>query len=232
MKNQTDINEKMRAILVDWLIDVHIKFKLLPETLFLTVNITDRFIERNVIARQKLQLVGVAAMLIACKYEEIYPPEIKDFVYVTDKAYSKEDVLDMEGKILSCLHFQLTVTSSLRFLERYSKLINMDQKYYNLCRYMLELCLVEYKMLRHTPSLLASAAIYISNRIAKKDGWNDCLTRNAKLEENVVKVCAKEVLGILQAQETSQLQAIKRKFSSSKFNEVSKMTSEFSNLSI
>lgn len=87
----------MRAILVDWLVDVHNKFKLLPETLFLTVNIIDRYLEKVVIKRSQLQLVGVSAMLIACKYEEIYAPEVKDFVYVTDKAYTREEVLRMEG---------------------------------------------------------------------------------------------------------------------------------------
>lgn len=86
----------MRAILIDWLIEVHLKFKLLPETLFLTVNLIDRFLEKAIIQRTKLQLVGVTSMLIASKYEEIYAPEVRDFVYITDKAYSKEEILKME----------------------------------------------------------------------------------------------------------------------------------------
>ena len=84
MARQKDINEKMRGVLVDWLIEVHLKFKLLPETLYLTINLIDRFLAKEQISRQRLQLVGVTAMLIASKYEEIYPPEIKDFVFVTD----------------------------------------------------------------------------------------------------------------------------------------------------
>jgi len=90
MSRQSDINEKMRAILVDWLIDVHLKFKLVNETLFLTVNIIDRYLQRAEVTRQKLQLVGITAMFIASKYEEIYPPDLRDFVYVTDKAYNKK----------------------------------------------------------------------------------------------------------------------------------------------
>lgn len=96
MNKQTDINEKMRAILIDWLIEVHLKFKLLPETLFLTVNMIDRYLEKTVIPRTKLQLIGVTAMLIASKYEEIYAPEVRDFVYITDRAYTKEEILKME----------------------------------------------------------------------------------------------------------------------------------------
>jgi len=89
MHNQPDINEKMRAILIDWLVEVHLKFKLVPETLYLTVNLIDRYLEKVPVMREKLQLAGVTAMLIASKYEEIYAPEVQDFVYITDKAYSK-----------------------------------------------------------------------------------------------------------------------------------------------
>ena len=96
MKVQDDINERMRGILIDWLIEVHLKFKLVPETLYLTANLIDRYLELEVVKRDKLQLVGVTAMLIACKYEEIYPPEVKDFVYITDNAYTKQEIMDME----------------------------------------------------------------------------------------------------------------------------------------
>lgn len=122
MKNQSDINEKMRAILIDWLIEVHLKFKLYPETLYLTVNLIDRYLEKEEVMRQHLQLVGVTAMLIASKYEEIYAPEVRDFVYITDKAYTKEEILKMEYKILTTLNFNTTTSSSYRFLERIYKL--------------------------------------------------------------------------------------------------------------
>lgn len=83
----------MRVILVGWLIEVHLKFKLFPETLFLTVNLIDRYCEKKYVQRTNYQLLGVTAMLIASKYEEIYAPEIRDFVYITDKAYTKEQIL-------------------------------------------------------------------------------------------------------------------------------------------
>ncbi len=90
----------MRAILIDWLVEVHLKFKLVPESLYLTVNLIDRYLEREQVNRQKLQLAGVTAMLIACKYEEIYPPIVRDFVYITDNAYTKEEILAMERRML------------------------------------------------------------------------------------------------------------------------------------
>ena len=109
----------MRAILIDWLVEVHLKFKLLPETLYLTVNLIDRFLERDTIERGRLQLVGVTCMLIACKYEEIYPPIVKDFVYITDNAYSHQEILRMEQKILTSLDFNIQITSIWRFFERF-----------------------------------------------------------------------------------------------------------------
>lgn len=123
---QNDINEKMRSILIDWLVEVHVKFKLLPETLFLTVNLIDRYLELKKVMRQKLQLIGVTSMLIASKYEEIYAPEVKDFVYITDKAYTAYEILDMERTMLITLNFNTTTTSSLRFLERYAKILKLD----------------------------------------------------------------------------------------------------------
>ena len=121
MSKQNDINEKMRAILIDWLIEVHLKFKLMIETLYLTVNLIDRFLEKETITRNKLQLVGVTAMFLASKYEEIYAPECRDFVYISDKAYTREQILAMEGAVLAKLNFQLTTPNTYVFLKRFSK---------------------------------------------------------------------------------------------------------------
>jgi hypothetical protein len=92
MARQSHINERMRAILVDWLVEVHLKFKLVPETLYLTINLIDRYLNLAEVSRPKLQLVGVTCLLIASKYEEIYPPELRDLVYICDRAYTKNDV--------------------------------------------------------------------------------------------------------------------------------------------
>lgn len=176
MKSQKDVNEKMRAILVDWLIEVHYKFKLLPETLYITVNIIDRYLELKEIQRQKLQLLGVTAMWIACKYEEIYAPEIKDFVYITDNAYEQKDILKLEYEVLRTLEFNVTTPSAYRFLERYAKLIEADSKTFNLAWYLIELPLIEYKMLKYKPSLISSAALFLANKVLKTNmRWNSAM---------------------------------------------------------
>jgi hypothetical protein len=107
MKRQQHVNENVRAILIDWLINIHGKFKLLPETLFITINLIDRYLSVNRIEKDIIQLVGVASLLIATKYEEIYPPTVKDFIYVTKNAYKRSEILDMERHILFTLEFEV-----------------------------------------------------------------------------------------------------------------------------
>ncbi|KAJ8504657.1 hypothetical protein OPV22_005543 [Ensete ventricosum] len=160
MSHQFDINEKMRAILIDWLIEVHYKFELMEETLFLTVNIIDRFLARQTVVRKKLQLVGVTAMLLACKYEEVSVPVVEDLVLISDRAYTRDEILDMERLILNTLQFNMSVPTPYVFMRRFLKAADSDRKLELLSFFIIELCLVEYKMLKFRPSLLAAAAIY------------------------------------------------------------------------
>ncbi|XP_066349352.1 cyclin-B2-1-like isoform X2 [Miscanthus floridulus] len=120
MSSQQDINSKMRAILIDWLIEVQYKFDLMDETLFLTVNIIDRFLEKEVVPRKKLQLVGVTAMLLACKYEEVSVPVVEDLVLISDRAYTKGQILEMEKLILNTLQFNMSVPTPYVFLKSLS----------------------------------------------------------------------------------------------------------------
>lgn len=175
----------MRAILIDWLVEVHLKFKLVPETLYLTVNLIDRFLEKEVVMREKLQLVGVTAMLIASKVEEIYAPEVQDFVYITDRAYQRHEILEAERKMLEKLNFETSTFSSYGFLQRYSNLAEADPFIQNMARYLLELSLVEYKMLKHHPSMLASASLYLAQKIVWKPiAWTELLERESGFKES------------------------------------------------
>lgn len=105
MKKQTDINHSMRSILVDWLVEVAEEYKLSLQTLYLTINYIDRFLSVMSVLRGKLQLVGTACMLIAAKFEEIYPPDISDFVYITDDTYNAKQVCAS-----NCLWFSSSVS--------------------------------------------------------------------------------------------------------------------------
>eukprot|EP00441_Pelagodinium_beii_P031417 CAMPEP_0197636568 /NCGR_PEP_ID=MMETSP1338-20131121/12029_1 /TAXON_ID=43686 ORGANISM="Pelagodinium beii, Strain RCC1491" /NCGR_SAMPLE_ID=MMETSP1338 /ASSEMBLY_ACC=CAM_ASM_000754 /LENGTH=370 /DNA_ID=CAMNT_0043208813 /DNA_START=70 /DNA_END=1182 /DNA_ORIENTATION=- len=225
MDAQKDINAKMRAILVDWLVEVHMKYKLKTETLFMAVNLVDRFLQRRQVARTKLQLCGVTAMLIAAKFEEIYPPEVRDFVYITDNAYSKEDILSMEVNMLTVLDFELCSPSATQFLERYQRVMQCREEHYHLMQYVVELCLPEAKMLKYTPSHLAAAAVMLCNKLMKQHpAWPSSLGQMTSQSESTVKACAQEMCGLLEGAERSQLQAIRRKYSQPKFNSIAKMS--------
>jgi len=222
---QPDINAKMRAILIDWLVEVHGKYKLKTETLFLAVNLIDRFLEKRSITRKKLQLVGVTGMLIAAKFEEIYPPEVRDFVYITDKAYEKEEILSMEVNMLTVLEFHLSCPTVAHFFERYQRVNGCDELHRFLLQYVLELTLPDFKMLRYSPSHLVAAATLLSNRMLhKQTAWPEALSKLSGLTELGIRGCAKEMCGLLETAERSPLQAVRKKFSQEKYLKVGKMT--------
>ncbi|XP_031379760.1 cyclin-B2-3-like isoform X2 [Punica granatum] len=128
MDQQFDINEHMRAILIDWLIEVQYKFQLMDETLYLTVNLIDRFLSLYPIVRKKLQLVGVTAMLLACKYEEVSVPIVEDLILISDRAYNRKEVLDMERLMVNTLQFNMSVPTPYVFMRRFLKAAQSDKK--------------------------------------------------------------------------------------------------------
>lgn len=214
MLNQTDINENMRALLIDWLVDVHFKFKLSPETLFMTVNLIDRYLSKIIISRKIFQLIGVSALFIACKYEEVYVPEVNEFSRITEKTYSVKEILDMEGHILSVLQFDLTFTSSHRFLERYSYLSNFDGKSFRLARFLLEIALIEYKMVKYPPSMLAASAIYLTKKINKlPEPWSKLMAYHSNYLQKDLFECSTDLLQIWRNSERTSLNAVTRKYS-------------------
>jgi cyclin B len=228
MDDQQEITAKMRGILVDWLVEVHQKYKLKNETLFLAINIIDRFLERRKVTRKRLQLVGVTGMLIAAKFEEIYPPEIRDFVYITDKAYSKEDILQMEVSMLTTLEFNLRVPTAIHFLDRFTRVSECPESHKSLVQYVLELTLPDIRFLHYSPSHLAAAALFLSNKLMKKHpSWPMALQQCTTYSESAIKGCAKEMCSVFERAQTAtgdigQLQAVKKKFALPKHHSTSK----------
>lgn len=219
MEDQQFINERMRSILVDWLVEVHLKFKLVPETLYLTVNIIDRYIAKTEVSRPKLQLVGVTALLIASKYEEIYPPELRDLVYICDRAYSKLEILDMEEIILKKLEYQITIPSAHAFLVRYLKAAHADKKIVQLSCFILDGTLQSYNMLHYLPSQLAAAAVFIARRTVGRNAWSPTLLKYAQYREEDVRPVALAVLAE-KSDSSTELRAVNKKYTSSRYGGV------------
>ncbi|CAI0542044.1 unnamed protein product, partial [Linum tenue] len=217
MDTQPEINAKMRSILVDWLIEVHRKFELMPETLYLTLNIVDRFLAVKVVARRELQLVGMSAMLIACKYEEIWAPQVEDFVCISDKAYNGAQVLLMEKVILQRLEWYLTVPTPYVFLVRYIKAsLPLDTMTEQMSFYLAELGLVHYSVaVFYSPSVIAASAVYAARcTLNKTPFWDETLKHHTGYKEEQLLQCAKNLakLHSAAAGECKQLQAVQNKF--------------------
>ncbi|KAL2346007.1 hypothetical protein Fmac_000007 [Flemingia macrophylla] len=207
MTSQFDINERMRAILIDWLIEVHYKFELLEVTLFLTVNLIDRFLELQAVIRKKLQLVGVTAMLIACKYEEVSVPTVEDFILITDKAYTRNEVLGM-----------LSVPTPYVFMRRYLKAAHSDKKLELLSFFLVELCLVECKMLKFSPSLLAAAAIYTAQcSLYQFKQWTKTSEWYTAYSEEQLLECSRLMVTFHRKAGSGKLTGVYRKYSTWKY---------------
>eukprot|EP00257_Ricinus_communis_P007135 XP_002523233.2 cyclin-B1-4 [Ricinus communis] len=189
MNVQPDINAKMRSILVDWLIEVHRKFELMPETLYLTINIIDRFLAVKAVPRRELQLVGISSMLIACKYEEIWAPEVNDFICISDNAYIREQVLAMEKAILGKLEWYLTVPTPYVFLVRYIKAsAPADKEMENMVFFLAELGLMQYPVvIKYSSSLIAASAVYAArSTLDKIPFWTDTLNHHTGYTEDML----------------------------------------------
>jgi cyclin B len=219
MDDQKFINERMRAILIDWLVDVHLKFKLVPETLHLTVNIIDRYLAKERVIRQRLQLLGVTAFLIATKYEEVYPPEIPDLVYICAGSYTKYEILEMEETILKKLDYRITIPSAHAFLVRYLKAGLADKKIVSLSSFILDGTLVSYDLLRYLPSQLAAAAVLIARKAAGHNGWNTTLDKYARYSEDDILPVARAILSE-QSLVPTELRAVRNKYRSTRYGSV------------
>uniref|UniRef100_A0A8C3ISI1 Cyclin B1 n=1 Tax=Chrysemys picta bellii TaxID=8478 RepID=A0A8C3ISI1_CHRPI len=177
-----EVTGNMRAILIDWLVQVQVKFRLLPETMYMTAAIIDRFLQ----VRKMLQLVGVTAMFIASKYEEMYPPEIGDFAFVTDHTYTKFQIKQMERKILQALDFALGRPLPLHFLRRASKIGEVDLEQHTLAKYLMELSLVDYEMVHYPPSQIAAAAFCLALKVLDGGEWTPTLQHYMSYTESAL----------------------------------------------
>ncbi|KAJ1405257.1 Cyclin-like [Sesbania bispinosa] len=214
MDSQPEINERMRAILVDWLIDVHSKFDLSLETLYLTINIVDRFLAVKTVPRRELQLVGISAMLMASKYEEIWPPEVNDFVCLSDRAYTHEQILFMEKIILGKLEWTLTVPTPFVFLVRFIKASVPDEALENMAHFLSELGMMHYATLMYCPSMVAASAVYAARcTLNKSPIWNETLKQHTGYSEEQLMDCARLLVSLHSTVGNGKLKVVHRKYS-------------------
>ena len=221
MKNQKEINEKMRSILIDWLIDVHFKFGFTDETLFMTTSIIDRYLSVNQISRTNFQLLGITALMIATKHEEIDLPKIGDFIYITDNAYVKEEVIKMEQDVLSTLNYFFLYPSPIKFFEYLSLHFNFEKKHHMMGKYLMESFLIDIKNIKYKPSIISCACTYIVMKFFKMKNYHDSYDKkfyllyesSNKFSEHDIKECAKDICLFVDNISKTNYQACLKKYS-------------------
>lgn len=223
MIKQSFITEKHRLKLIDWIIEIEEKFSFLEETLFLTINIIDRYLTKcENVELSKLQLVGVAAMFIAGKYQEIYPPELRDYIHLS--GFTKEKILKMEEDILRTLNFELLIVSPLNFYNRLYFICAGNEKeldkvkyhknyYHGL--YLMQLSLLEYKMLKYPASVIASSACILSRKFNQiTPSWPKQLMSEQGFHDfETVEECIKDIIKLLVNEKASNIKGLRKKFS-------------------
>ena len=231
MSNQKDINEKMRAILIDWLIDIHYNFNLKKETLFQTIWLIDTYISYEQIPRSKFQLLGIACLLISCKYNEVYYPRIIEFINITAKAYEIKELLKMEQDILKRLDFNILAPTAIQFYDILSKLFNFNSKQYHLGNYFLESYLIDYNMTFFPSSIIALSCAYIVMKFFNLNNYKylySIIDENNKyiFQQNIIKKSARQLCFVVKNLSQSSLKAVKNKYSLEKFDKVSQYCEE------
>lgn len=229
MSFQNEINYKMREILIDWIVEIHLTFGLKNETLFQTIMIIDAYLSYKVITRAKLQLLGVASLLISCKSHEIYYPKIDRFIDITDNAYLKNELLDMENEILKLLSFNIIFPTSNDFYCILAKAFNFDDKQFYFGKYFLESSLVDYNLLKYPPSVIGISCVYIVMKFFGIDNYQILYQNNVLNEKNsekIIKSATREICNFVKYLSKSNLKSIKEKYSSDIFLNVAKYCEE------
>ena len=229
MKKQTEINEQMRSILVDWIIDIHCKFGFTDETLFMTILSIDRYLSVRKISRSKLQLLGVAALMISCKHEEIDLPKADDFIYITDNAYTRNEIFKMENDILHLFKFCLLYPSPIKFYEMLSINFKFSKKQFFMGKYLMESFLIDIKNIKYKSSIISCACTYIVMKFFKMNNYHDSYDKKWYLIdetnniEHSVKECAKDICLFVDNIHKSNYLSTQKKYSKPEYEKVAQL---------
>lgn len=225
MTKQMDITSNMRWILVDWLVEVAEEYTLQTETLYLAVSYIDRFLSHMSVKRDKLQLVGTTAMFIAAKYEEIYPPDVSQFAYITDNTYKVGQILRMEHLILKVLSFDMAVPTAHFFVNKFCRLLKNPEEVVHLALFLAEVSMLDCDpFLRYLPSLIAASAVALANHTQGRPVWPQHIAEWTGYTLEDLRECYVNLYRAFSRVQEPQQHAIRDKYKCSKWHNVSQLT--------
>ena len=221
LSQQKEITQAMRAILVDWLVEVQESFELNHETLYTAVKITDLYLSKKQVKKEELQLVGATACLIACKVDERIPPLLDDFLYVCDDAYNRDELMKMERKMLKVVGFDLGYSLSYRYVRRYGRVCRVTMPVLTLARYILEVSLMEYSLNTNTSeSRLAATCLVLAMKMKGITGFKPTLEYYSGYKLSQLEDIFNKLVAMLKKPTGANLKTIKSKYSHKVFHEV------------
>lgn len=226
MDNQDELKWEMRSVLIDWVVQVHSRFNLLPETLFLTVNYIDRFLSKRKVSLSRFQLVGAVALFIAAKYEEINCPTVQEVAYMADNAYSVDDFLKAERFMIDVLEFDMGWPGPMSFLRRTSKADDYDYETRTLAKYFLEITIMDARFVASQPSWLAAGSHYLSRRLLNKGHWTESHVFYSGYTESQLRPVAEIILENCRNAETNH-RAIFEKYQERRYRRSSTFVQEY-----
>uniref|UniRef100_M4C0Q9 Uncharacterized protein n=1 Tax=Hyaloperonospora arabidopsidis (strain Emoy2) TaxID=559515 RepID=M4C0Q9_HYAAE len=220
---QRTVQPQMRAVLVDWLVEVHQRFELEAQTLYLTVNYVDRYLAQVPVNIQRFQLVGVAALLIASKFEEIYPCDMDDLLYICERSYSKADLVECERDLLNVFAFNLAVPTVSSFLGYFLEQCEEDKLIGQLANLFAECSLLDFGFgAKYEPSIVACACLLAASCYVGNQGprlvWNYRLVELTGYAVETIIPCTQNLQTILA--KPTKLTAVATKYSDKEFGEV------------
>jgi hypothetical protein len=213
MQSASGLATRHRVSLIDWTTEVHRKFKTLrQETLFLAINIIDRFLSKRQVAKDKLQLVGATCLLIASKMEDMWPPLVRDLVYVASNAFTKGDLKKMERTICNAIRFEVVVPTAAPFLARFSKAGQLDATGKKLATYIAELAGHDYGNLKYAPSMIAASSVALAQKMLRRGSFTQALQVTCTYSESQLSGCMRDINVLVKAP-PAEMKALKNKYS-------------------
>ncbi|XP_020809238.1 G2/mitotic-specific cyclin-B-like [Drosophila serrata] len=231
LSGQKEVSPKMRAVLIDWLNEVHLQFELIPETFQLAVAIIDRYLQViKDTKRTHFQLLGITALFIATKYEVQLPSAIEDFVSITDKIYTARQICQMELQILKAIDYSLSRPLPIQFLRRYSKAAEAKDKHHSMAKYFIELAALDYDLCSYKPSEIAAASLFLSlnllngnyrNREGFKDHhWSDTLSFYSRYSAIHLRPISGKIAMLARDAPKAKLMAVFNKYKDNNFQKI------------
>ncbi|XP_012225048.1 G2/mitotic-specific cyclin-B3 [Linepithema humile] len=223
MERQVCLSRWMRALLIDWMVEVQESFELNHETLYLAIKLVDLYLTKVTVGKETLQLLGASSLFIASKFDERIPPMVEDFLYICDGAYSQRELIRMEMNVLKVVNFDLGIPLSYRFLRRYARCAKVSMPTLTLARYILEYSLMDYSMITLSDSKLAAAALLLAMLMKDLGGWNSTLEYYSGYKLDDIRDICNLLNETLHKKHKETLMTVRNKYSHKIFFEVAKL---------